>query len=74
MAALLILEPIFEADFLDCSFGFRPKRSAHQALGAIRGHVKAGFTEVYDADLKGYLETVSYCTPFHEHRSKKVGC
>jgi RNA-directed DNA polymerase len=36
MATLLILEPIFEADFLDCSYGFRPGRSAHQALEAIQ--------------------------------------
>jgi RNA-directed DNA polymerase len=43
MATLLILEPIFEADFEDCSYGFRPGRSAHQALEEIRGHVKAGF-------------------------------
>ena len=42
MATLLILEPIFEADFEDCSYGFRPGRSAHQALEEIRGHVKAG--------------------------------
>ena len=37
MATLLILEPIFEADFEDCSYGFRPRRSAHQALEEIRG-------------------------------------
>jgi len=49
MAALLILEPIFEADFEDCSFGFRPGRSAHQALEEIRGHIKAGYQAVYDA-------------------------
>jgi RNA-directed DNA polymerase len=42
MATLLILEPIFEADFLDCSYGFRAGRSAHQALAEIRGHLKAG--------------------------------
>ena len=42
MATLLILEPIFEADFLDCSYGFRPGRSAHQALQEIRGHIQAG--------------------------------
>ena len=53
MATLLILEPIFEADFEDCSYGFRPGRKAHQALDAIKDHIKSGFTEVYDADLKG---------------------
>ena len=66
MATLLILEPIFEADFLDCSYGFRPERSAHQALEEIRGHVQAGYQAVYDADLKGYLDLSSYCTPVHE--------
>ena len=60
MATLLILEPIFEADFLDCSFGFRPGRSAHQALETIRDHAKAGFTEVYDADLKGYFDSIPH--------------
>ena len=61
MATLLMLEPIFEADFEDCACGFRPGRSAHQALEEIRGHVKAGYQAVYDADLKGYLDRVPYC-------------
>jgi len=59
-AALLILEPIFEADFLDCSYGFRPGRSAHQALGEIRGHLQAGYQAVYDADLKGYFDSIPH--------------
>lgn len=60
MATLLILEPIFEADFLDCSFGFRPGRSAHQALAQIRELVQAGHREIYDADLKGYFDTIPH--------------
>ena len=60
MAALLILEPIFEADFLDCSYGFRPGRNAHQALEEIRGHLQAGYQAVYDADLKSYFDTISH--------------
>jgi len=60
MAALLILEPIFEADFLDCSYGFRPGRSAHQALEEIRRHLRAGYREVYDADLKGYFDSIPH--------------
>ena len=60
MAALLILEPIFEADFEDCSYGFRPGRSAHQALEEIRGHIKAGYQAVYDADLKGYFDSIPH--------------
>lgn len=55
MATLLILEPIFEADFENCSYGFRPGRSAHQALKEIQTHLKGGFQAVYDADLKGCL-------------------
>lgn len=60
MATLLILEPIFEADFLDCSFGFRPQRSAHQALEAIRESLKEGYREVYDADLQAYFDTIPH--------------
>lgn len=60
MATLLILEPIFEADFQDCSYGFRPGRSAHQALEEIRGHLKAGYQAVYDADLKGYFDSIPH--------------
>ena len=60
MATLLILEPIFEADFKDCSYGFRPGRSAHQALEEIRGHLKAGYQAVYDADLKGYFDSIPH--------------
>ncbi len=74
MATLLILEPIFEADFEDCSYGFRPGRSAHQALAEIRGQVQAGYQAVYDADLKGYLDTASYCPRVHESSSNNVGC
>ncbi len=59
-AALLVLEPIFEADFLDSSYGFRPGRNAHQAIDAIRQHVGAGFQEVYDADLKSYFDTIPH--------------
>ena len=59
-AALLVLEPIFEADFLDSSYGFRPGRSAHQAIDAIRQHVAAGLQEVYDADLQGYFDTIPH--------------
>ena len=60
MAVLLILEPIFEADFRDSSFGFRPGRSAHDALDAIRSHLGRGKREVYDADLKGYFDTIPH--------------
>jgi RNA-directed DNA polymerase len=57
-AVLLILEPIFEADFLDSSYGCRPGKNAHQAIDAIRQYVTAGLTAVYDADLKSYCDTI----------------
>ena len=59
-ATLLILEPIFESDFEDCSYGFRPGRSAHQSLEEIRGHLQSGFCAVYDADLKGYFDSIPH--------------
>jgi RNA-directed DNA polymerase len=59
-AALLILEPIFEADFLDSSFGFRPGRSAHQAIEKIEQHLAAGQRAVYDADLQAYFDTIPH--------------
>lgn len=57
-AMLLIIEPIFEADFMDSSYGFRPGRSAHDALGEVRKHLKQGLTAVYDADLQGYFDSI----------------
>jgi RNA-directed DNA polymerase len=59
-AVLLVVEPIFEADFMDCSYGFRPKRSAHGALSEVRKHLKQGLTAVYDADLKGYFDSIPH--------------
>jgi RNA-directed DNA polymerase len=59
-AVLIIIEPIFEADFQDCSYGFRPKRSTHQALEQIRQNIKDGLTEIYDADLKGYFDSIPH--------------
>lgn len=59
-AVLLIVEPIFEADFLGCSYGFRPGRNAHQALEEVRGHLHRGYEAVYDADLKGYFDSIPH--------------
>jgi len=58
MAAKLILEPIFEADFLPCSYGFRPKRNAIQALEAIREAGNRGLNHVVDADIRAYFDTI----------------
>jgi len=59
-AVLLMVEPIFEADFEDCFYGFRPERNAHQALEKIRQHLRAGKCEVYDADLEGYFDSIPH--------------
>lgn len=59
-AVVLILAPIFEADFLDCSFGFRPQRRAHDALDVVCRELKAGRTTVYDADIEGYFDSIPH--------------
>jgi RNA-directed DNA polymerase len=56
----LILEPIFEADFKDCSYGYRPKRSAHQAVDRITKGILQGLTKVVDVDLSGYFDTITH--------------
>jgi RNA-directed DNA polymerase len=59
-AVLLLLEPIFEADFLDCSYGFRPGRSAHGAIEEVQANLRMGYTAVYDADLQGYFDSIPH--------------
>lgn len=59
-AAKLILEPIFEADFLDSSYGYRPGRSAHAAVRAIARGVQAGYTAIYDADLQAFFDSIPH--------------
>jgi RNA-directed DNA polymerase len=58
MAAKIVMEPIFEADFQPCSYGFRPKRSAQQALEAIRIAGNQGHNFVVDADIQGYFDNI----------------
>jgi len=53
-----VLEPIYEADFLDCSFGFRPGRSAHQALEVIREEVNRGRVWIVDADIASFFDSI----------------
>jgi len=59
-ACKLILEPIFEADFEESSYGFRPERSSRDALGAIKEYLKEGKSEVLDADLSKYFDTIPH--------------
>ena len=58
MATKLVIEPLFEADFLPCSYGFRPKKSATQALEAIREAGNQGYNFVVDADIRAYFDSI----------------
>lgn len=60
MAAKLVIEPIFEADFCDCSYGFRPKKSAHDAVNDVTYALNCGYTDVIDADVTKYFDTIPH--------------
>ena len=60
MACMIVIEPIFEADFEDHSYGFRPNRSIRDAITKVKEHLKSGKTEVYDADLSKYFDTIPH--------------
>jgi RNA-directed DNA polymerase len=60
MAAKLVLEPIFEADFRPCSYGFRPRRSATQALETLRKLSARGGNHVLDADIRDYFGSIDH--------------
>ncbi len=68
MAAKLVLEPIFEADFRSCSYGFRPKRSATEALETLRKQGTRGGNHVLDADIQDYFGSID-----HERLLQLVG-
>lgn len=57
-AMKIVIEPIFEADFEGCSYGFRPKRSAHEANEVIRETVNRGYNWVVDADIENYFDSI----------------
>ena len=59
-ATKLVIEPIFEASFLDGSYGFRPGRSCHDALREVDGLLREGSTFVVDADLQGYFDSIPH--------------
>src|SRR5476649_1781691 len=59
-AAKLLLEPIFEADFDPNAYGYRPKRSAQDAVGKVMELLRVGYTDVVDADLSKYFDTIPH--------------
>ena len=60
MAVKLVIEPIFEADFCPTSYGFRPKKSAHDAVDDIADALYQGYTQVIDADLSTYFDSIPH--------------
>ena len=60
MAAKMVLEPIFEADFKDASFGYRPKRGSLEAMEKIRGLANQGYNFVIDADIRNYFGSIEH--------------
>ena len=69
-----MLEPIFEADFEDSAYGYRPARGAVDAVKEAHRLIGRGYTDVVDADLSKYLDTASYCPLVHGFRSKSSDC
>ena len=61
-AVKIVLEPVFEADFLPCSFGFRPRRSAHDALQVVIDEAWRGHRWVVETDIASCLDPWSYCS------------
>lgn len=67
MAAKIVIEPIFEAHFCNTSYGFRPRRNAHQAIEVVRKHITFGKKKVIDIDIARYFDTIP-----HDRLLKKV--
>ncbi len=60
-AAKIVLEPIFEGDLEPSAYGYRPKRSAQDAIRKVHKPICAGYTDVVDADLSKYFDTIPHC-------------
>jgi group II intron reverse transcriptase/maturase len=60
MAVKLVIEPLFEADFQDCSYGFRPGRDAHQAMDEVNLQLRCKNVHVIDADIRKYFDTIPH--------------
>ena len=71
-ALRMVVEPIFERDFARESHGFRPGRSAHQALAKVETLLEEGYTHVVDADLKSYFDTIPHAALMARVRAKVV--
>ena len=73
-SAVAVLSAVYETDFMGFSYGFRPRRGQHDALDALMVGIaqrKVGW--VLDADIRGFLDTASYCSPVHAGLAKRAG-
>jgi RNA-directed DNA polymerase len=66
----LVLEPIFEADFLPCSYGFRPNRRAHDAVAEVRHLTSHGYEWVVEGDIKACFDEISHCALLDRVRAR----
>ena len=73
-AVMQVLQGKWDRTFSDHSYGFRPGRSAHQAVAAAQQYIAAGYRWVVDLDLEKFLDTASYCPLIHESCSNSAGC
>ena len=74
-AMVMLLTPIYEAEFQGFSYGFRPGRGQHDALDALAfGIGKRRVNWILDADIRSFLDTATHCTPVHASSSKSPGC
>ncbi len=71
-ALLIVIEPIFEREFSDVSFGFRPGRGCKDALRQVQRYLDEGYTWVLDADLKGYFDSIDHEILLSEVRKKLI--
>ena len=72
-AVMQVLQRKWDRTFSDHSYGFRPGRSAHQAVAAAQQYIAAGYRWVVDLDLEKFLDTASYCPLIHESCSNSAG-
>ena len=73
-ALLQVLQERWDATFSEHSYGFRPGRSAHQAVAQAQQYVAAGYNVVVDLDLEKFLDTASYYPLIDEVGSNRLGC
>jgi RNA-directed DNA polymerase len=73
-AAMLVLQRRWDRTFSDHSYGFRPGRSAHQAVEKAQQYIAEDYRWVVDLDLEKFLDTASYCPLIHEVCSNSAGC